>query len=188
MRRHEARRIRYQAWAGDAVLSAETTTWSSASARRSGVKLFQTVGGHPLSEVLGVMTEAIAARGLKPRVVRFKPHGGHILPRSFRRAPRRLAASASGCRPRARRSSISATACRTTISSCFPTRRSPGSSIIAQLGANAAAYALGEMPEPVVVPTRGEAMGSRYHARVAMIYAIETALTAKGATAAGDRG
>ena len=33
-------------------------------------------------------------------------------------------------------------------------------------GANAAAYALGEMPEPVVVPTRGEAMGSRYHARV----------------------
>ena len=37
-----------------------------------GVKLFQTVGGHPLSEVLGEMTEAIAARGLKPRVVRFK--------------------------------------------------------------------------------------------------------------------
>jgi propanediol dehydratase large subunit len=50
------------------------------------------------------------------------------------------------------------------------------------LGANAAAYALGEMPEPVVVPTRGEAMGSRHHARVAMIYAIETAMTAEGAT------
>jgi len=37
------------------------------------------------------------------------------------------------------------------------------------------------MPEPVVVPTRGEAMGSRYHARVALIYAIETGLTAEGA-------
>ena len=49
------------------------------------------------------------------------------------------------------------------------------------LGANAAAYALGEMPEPVVVPQRGEAMGSRYHARVALIYAIETALTEDGA-------
>ena len=49
------------------------------------------------------------------------------------------------------------------------------------LGANAAAYASGEMPEPVVVPQRGEAMGSRYHARVAMIYAIETALTEEGA-------
>ena len=35
------------------------------------------------------------------------------------------------------------------------------------------------MPEPVVVPTRGQAMGSRYHARVAMIYAIETGLSAE---------
>jgi propanediol dehydratase large subunit len=50
-----------------------------------------------------------------------------------------------------------------------------------QLGFNAGQYALGELPEPVVVPTRGEAMGSRYHARVALIYAIETALTADGA-------
>ena len=49
------------------------------------------------------------------------------------------------------------------------------------MGANAAAYALGEMPEPVVVPTRGEAMGSRYHARVSLIYAIETELTSEGA-------
>jgi len=51
----------------------------------------------------------------------------------------------------------------------------------AGLGRNAAAYALGEEPEPVVVPTRGEAMGSRYHARVALIYAIETGLVVDGA-------
>jgi propanediol dehydratase large subunit len=51
-----------------------------------------------------------------------------------------------------------------------------------QLGANAAAYALGEMPEPVVVPTAGEAMGARYHAQVALIYAIETSLTVADAT------
>jgi propanediol dehydratase large subunit len=31
-------------------------------------------------------------------------------------------------------------------------------------------------PEPVVVPTRGEAMGARYHVEVALIYAIETRL------------
>ena len=49
------------------------------------------------------------------------------------------------------------------------------------MGSNAAAYALGEMPEPVVVPTKGEAMGSRYHARTALIYAIETELTREGA-------
>ena len=50
-----------------------------------------------------------------------------------------------------------------------------------RLGANAAAYARGEEPEPVVVPTRGEAMGARFHAEVAMIYAIETGLCRDGA-------
>ncbi len=50
------------------------------------------------------------------------------------------------------------------------------------LGRNAAHYARGEMPEPVVVPTRGEAMGSRYHARVALLYAIETSLIVDGAS------
>ncbi len=44
-----------------------------------------------------------------------------------------------------------------------------------------AVHARGEMPEPVVVPNHGEAMGSRYHARVALIYAIETSLIADGA-------
>ncbi len=41
---------------------------------------------------------------------------------------------------------------------------------------------MGELPEPVVVPQHGEAMGSRYHARVALIYAIETSLTVDGAS------
>jgi propanediol dehydratase large subunit len=50
-----------------------------------------------------------------------------------------------------------------------------------RLGFNAAQYALGELPQPVVVPTRGEAMGARYHARVALIYAIETSLIVDGA-------
>jgi propanediol dehydratase large subunit len=51
-----------------------------------------------------------------------------------------------------------------------------------RLGENAALHARGELPEPVVVPTRGEAMGARHHARVALIYAIETSLTSDGAT------
>jgi propanediol dehydratase large subunit len=50
-----------------------------------------------------------------------------------------------------------------------------------RLGFNAARYALGELPQPVVVPTRGEAMGARYHARVALIHAIETSLIVDGA-------
>ncbi len=55
------------------------------------------------------------------------------------------------------------------------------------MGLNAAAYALGEMPEPVIVPTRGEAMGSRYHAKVSLIYAIETEMTSEGARTRRDR-
>ena len=54
----------------------------------------------------------------------------------------------------------------------------PGMKIV---GENAAIYARGEMPEPVVVPTEGEAMGARFHAQVALIYAIETSLTEDGA-------
>jgi propanediol dehydratase large subunit len=33
----------------------------------------------------------------------------------------------------------------------------------------------------VIVPQRGEAMGSRYHARTAIIYAIETSLISENA-------
>jgi len=44
------------------------------------------------------------------------------------------------------------------------------------LGANAAVYARGDWPEPVIVTNNGEALGARFHARVALIYAIETAM------------
>jgi propanediol dehydratase large subunit len=44
------------------------------------------------------------------------------------------------------------------------------------LGRNAARYALGEQPEPIIVPVRGEALGARFHVRVAFLYALETEL------------
>lgn len=49
------------------------------------------------------------------------------------------------------------------------------------MGGNAAVYAMGGMPEPVVVPTKGMALGARFHAQVALLYAIETALTQEDA-------
>ena len=49
------------------------------------------------------------------------------------------------------------------------------------LGANAAAYAFGHSPEPIVVPTGGAALGARFHAEVAMLYAVETGLCKDGA-------
>ena len=45
------------------------------------------------------------------------------------------------------------------------------------MGYNAARYCLKELPDPVIVATKGEALGARFHAKVALIYAIETSMT-----------
>jgi propanediol dehydratase large subunit len=44
------------------------------------------------------------------------------------------------------------------------------------MGRNAALYARGETPEPIIVPVDGQALNARYHVSVAMLYAIETGL------------
>jgi propanediol dehydratase large subunit len=144
-----------------------------------GIKLFQTVGGHPLSEILGVMTEAIAARGLRARIVRFR----HTADTSFLGlSAARLSGSGIGIGLQAKGTAVIHQRDRLPHNNLELFSNAPITQIdhYRKLAANAAAYALGEMPEPVIVPMRGQAMGSRYHARVAMIYAIETALTISG--------
>ena len=145
-----------------------------------GIKLFQTTASHRLSEVLRVMMEAISARGLKPRIVRFR----HTADTSFLGlSAARLAGSGVGIGIQAKGTAIIHQKDRLPHHNLELFSNAPITRLehYAGLGANAAAYALGEMPEPVVVPTRGEAMGSRYHARVAMLYAIETAMTFESA-------
>jgi propanediol dehydratase large subunit len=145
-----------------------------------GIKLFQTVGGHPLSEVLAVMTGAIEHRGLKARIIRF----GHTADTSFLGlSAAHLSGSGIGIGLQAKGTAVIHQRDRLPHNNLELFSNSPITQIehYKKLAANAAAYALGEMPEPVVVPMRGQAMGSRYHARVAMIYAIETGLTAAGA-------
>jgi len=44
------------------------------------------------------------------------------------------------------------------------------------MGRNAALYARGEQPEPVLVPVDGQSLAARYHVSVAMLHAIETGL------------
>lgn len=145
-----------------------------------GVKLFQTTGGHRLSRVLGAMMEAIRSRGLTPRVVRFR----HTADTSFLGlSAARLAGSGVGIGIQAKGTAVIHQKDRLPHHNLELFSNAPITQLehYRGLAANAAAYALGEMPEPVVVPTRGEAMGSRYHARVAMIYAIETEMTSEGA-------
>jgi propanediol dehydratase large subunit len=146
-----------------------------------GLKLFQTTAGHRLSDVLGVMTAAIRARGLTPRIVRFR----HTADTSFLGlSAARLAGSGIGIGIQAKGTAVIHQKDRLPHHNLELFSNAPITRLehYRSMGANAAAYALGEMPEPVVVPTRGEAMGSRYHARVAMIYAIETEMTSEGAT------
>ena len=145
-----------------------------------GLKLFQTTGGHRLSDVLAAITGAIAKRGLKARIVRFH----HTADTSFLGlSAARLAGSGIGIGIQAKGTAVIHSHDRLPHNNLELFSNAPITRLehYKGFGANAAAYALGEMPEPVVVPTRGEAMGARYHARVALIYAIETGLTEEGA-------
>ena len=145
-----------------------------------GVKLFQTTAGHKLSDVLRVLIDGISARGLRARVVRLN----HTADTSFLGlSAARLSGSGIGIGLQAKGTAVIHAAQRLPHNNLELFSNAPITRLehYAGLGRNAAAYALGEAPEPVVVPTRGEAMGARYHARVALIHAIETGLTADGA-------
>jgi len=177
--RDETARISYRAVgaAGESTDRADVVIGISPA---FGLKLFQTTAGHRLSDVLRELTDAIRARGLAPRIVRFR----HTADTSFLGlSAARLAGSGIGIGIQAKGTAVIHQRDRLPHNNLELFSNAPITSLAHYkgLGANAAAYALGELPEPVVVPQRGEAMGSRYHARTAMIYAIETALTEEGA-------
>ena len=145
-----------------------------------GVKLYRTLAGHPLSAVLRAMSEGIRAKGCEPRIVRMR----HTADTSFLGlSAARLAGSGVGIGIQAKGTAVIHQADRLPHHNLELFSNAPITKLAhyRSLGENAAAYAKGEMPEPVVVPTEGEAMGARYHAQVALIYAIETSLTEDGA-------
>ncbi|RVC71782.1 propanediol/glycerol family dehydratase large subunit, partial [Mesorhizobium sp. M2A.F.Ca.ET.046.02.1.1] len=67
----EARRVRYRNL-GPAANGSATDDLVIGISPAFGLKLYRTTAGHRLSEVLGAMLDAIRARGLKARVVRFR--------------------------------------------------------------------------------------------------------------------
>ena len=175
----EARRIRYRNL-GEASESDDAKDVVIGISPAFGVKLFQTTAGHRLSDVLSALIEAIRQRGLTPRVVRFR----HTADTSFLGlSAARLAGSGIGIGIQAKGTAVIHQRGRLPHNNLELFSNAPITRLehYRGLGANAASYALGEMPEPVVVPQRGEAMGSRYHARVAMIHAIETGMIEEGA-------
>lgn len=141
-----------------------------------GLKLYRTLAGHPLSSVLRALTEGIRAKGGEPRIVRMR----HTADTSFLGlSAARLAGSGIGIGIQAKGTAVIHQTDRLPHHNLELFSNAPVTKLdhYRRLGENAAAYAMGEIPEPVVVPTEGEALGARYHAQVALIYAIETSLT-----------
>tara|TARA_B110000114_G_scaffold88751_1_gene93781 strand:- start:1448 stop:3730 length:2283 start_codon:yes stop_codon:yes gene_type:complete len=141
-----------------------------------GTKLFRTLAGHSLSQILREMVSGIKAKGQNVRVVRFH----HTADTSFLGlSAASLSGSGVGIGIQAKGTAVIHHCDRLPHNNLELFSNAPITRLdhYRKLGENAADYAMGVLPEPVVVPTRGEAMGARFHARVALIYAIETAMT-----------
>ena len=145
-----------------------------------GVRLFRTLSGIPLDELVKEIVAGIEEGGGKSRIVRML----HTADTSFLGlSAARLSGSKVGIGIQAKGTAVIHHADRLPHNNLELFSNAPITTLkhYRGLGYNAARHALGELPEPVVVPNHGEAMGSRFHARVALIYAIETGLAADGA-------
>jgi propanediol dehydratase large subunit len=145
-----------------------------------GTKLFRALNGAGVSEVLKALVDGIAAGGGVARIVRMR----HTADTSFLGlSAARLAGSGIGIGLQAKGTAIIHQRDRLPHHNLELFSNAPITTLdhYRRLGENAAAYAQGQVPEPVVVTSKGEALGARFHAEVAMIYAIETALCEPGA-------
>ena len=171
----EAKLIRYRAM-GEARVGIDAGEVVIAISPAFGTSLFRTVAGHPLSALMRELASGIEEGGCKVRVVRML----HTADTSFLGlGAAHLAGSGVGIGIQAKGTAVIHQKDRLPHNNLELFSNSPITRLehYRRMGANAAAYAHGKRPDPVVVPTRGEALGSRYHARVSLIYAIETALT-----------
>ncbi len=145
-----------------------------------GQAFFRTSAGHPLSEVLAALRDGIEAYGGKVRLVRLH----HTADTSFLGlAAARLSGSGIGIGLQAKGTAVIHQRDRKPHNNLELFSNAPITQLehYRRMGENAVLYAKGDSPEPVVVPTAGEALGARFHARVALLYAIETGLTTDGA-------
>ncbi len=146
-----------------------------------GLKLFRTLAGHPLSSVLSELIGGIEEGGARARVVRMK----HTADTSFLGlSAARLAGSGIGIGIQAKGTAVIHQKDRLPHHNLELFSNAPITHLAhyRAMGRNAAAYAKSEIPDPIVVPYRGEANGARFHARVALTYAIETEMAVDGAS------
>lgn len=175
----EARRAAYRSL-GPASAGRDTAEVVVGISPAFGTRLFRTLAGEGVSVMLRAVLAGIREGGGSARVVRMR----HTADTSFLGlSAAHLSGSGIGIGLQAKGTAVIHKAGRLPHHNLELFSNAPITTLehYRRLGRNAAAYAAGQDPEPVVVPTRGEAMGARFHAEVALIYAIETALCAEGA-------
>ena len=141
-----------------------------------GIKFFQTLAGHPLSKVLENIKRGIESKNKTMRIVRCL----HTADTSFLGlSAARLSGSGIGIGLQAKGTAVIHQKDRLPHNNLELFSNAPITKLshYFQLGSNAVEYAAGNWPEPILVPNNGEALGARFHARVALIFAIETGLT-----------
>lgn len=138
-------------------------------------RLHQTTAGHALADVVNALVTGIEAGGGVARIVRIL----HTADTSFLGLTAAgLSGSGIGIGIQAKGTAVIHQAGRLPHLNLELFSNAPLVSLdhYRAMGRNAARYAHGERPEPVIVPVRGEALGARFHVRVALLYALETEL------------
>ncbi|WP_428515303.1 propanediol/glycerol family dehydratase large subunit [Roseovarius sp.] len=146
-----------------------------------GTRIFRTLAGLPLSKVLKALRDGIEKGGGRMRLMRIR----HTADTSFLGlSAARLSGSGIGIGIQSKGTAVIHQRDRLPHNNLELFSNAPVTNLdhYRALGENAAQYARGDLPAPVVVPTQGEALGARFHARVALTYAIETKMTENNAS------
>jgi len=144
-----------------------------------GVRLHKTTGGVPLYRVLASLIAGIREGGGVPRVVRVH----HTADTSFLGlTAARLAKSGVGIGIQGKGTTVIHRADQAPHMNLELFSQAPliTADDYRAIGRNAARYALGQAPTPVLIPYRGQALGARFHVQTALLYAIETGLVDPG--------
>jgi propanediol dehydratase large subunit len=145
-----------------------------------GNRLQRTTANHDLIDVLIAIIDGIRDRGGTPRIVRFR----HTADTSFLGlSAARLSGSGYGIGIQAKGTAVIHRADRLPHFNIELFSNSPVTTLdhYRRLGRNAADYAWGRVPEPIVVPVDGQALSARYHVLVSLLHAIETAMVDRDA-------
>ena len=173
-RHAESRRITYAA-KGEAQQGQDPHEVVIGISPAFGLQLYQTTGGLPLSAVLAALIRGIRAGGGVPRILRMH----HTADTSFLGlSAAELSGSGFGIGIQAKGTAVIHRKGRMPHNNLELFSNAPITTLThyEAMGRNAALWAHGQQPEPVAVPTDGQALGARFHAQVALIFAIETGL------------